>query len=396
MRVAVAVAVSGGADSTALLLLAARTFHPDSITALSVDHGTRTAATGERARAAALACRLGVRFRALPVAPDGHGQARWRDARLGALVAYCRDAGIPTLWLGQNGDDAIETAAIRLLAKGPLESLAGIAAARDLQGVRIERPLLQRSAREIRRGLMAAGIGWTEDPSNRSLAYKRAAIRRTLAATPGNRATDAALVGRVAEWRARHDRAVAQAWRLAARPSPFGAVSFAAAAMAKLPASLRARLLRHAALMVAGHADRLRQADFEAAARLGPPAALGGAQLLCQGGFWWICRKADAIGRPAPLEPGMVWDRRCRVALAATPPPGDWAVGPLLGRRIGAMAELAPAPVLDSLPAIADERGIVAVPHLQIWRGRHGPFWAEHLDCVWTAAAEPPIFRLVP
>jgi len=392
----VAVAVSGGADSAALLLLAARTFPPDSVTALSVDHGIRAAAAGERAHAAALASSLGIRFQVLPVCPNGYGHARWRDARLLALTAYCRDAGIPTLWLGQHGDDAIETAAIRLLAEGPVEGLAGITAAREVEGIRIERPLLHRSAREIRRELMAAGIGWTEDPSNRNLAYKRAALRRTLATAPWNRAADAARIARVAGWRARRDHVTAQAWRLVARPSPLGAVAFTAARMAMLPAELQARLLRHAALMVTGHAARLRRADYEAAVRLGPPVALGGARLFCQNGCWWICRQAEAIDRPSLLKPAMVWDRRCRLTLSAPPPTGKWEVGPVLGRRIGAMGELAPAPVLASLPAISDEHGIVAIPHLQIWRGRHGPFWAEHLHCNWTAGAELPIFRLVP
>ncbi|MCA8930229.1 MAG: tRNA lysidine(34) synthetase TilS, partial [Alphaproteobacteria bacterium] len=210
--------MSGGADSTALLLHAAATHTPSALVALAIDHGTRVATAAERARIAGLAQRLGIAFRTLTVQPKGHGHAHWRAARLEALVGFCRDHGLARLWLGQHGDDAIETAAIRLLAGGPLEGLAGISAARSVDGVRIERPLLDRSARDLRRGLMAAGVGWAEDPSNRNPAYKRSAVRRVLNAPLPDRvgtqaqARDAERVRRIARWRMARERLEAEAW----------------------------------------------------------------------------------------------------------------------------------------------------------------------------------------
>ncbi len=392
----VAVAVSGGADSTALLLLAARTFRPETIVALAVDHQTREASGQERGYAALLAGRLGVHFHVLRASPQGYGHAHWRAARLAALTGYCREAGVPVLWLGQHADDAIETAAIRLLARGPLESLAGITAIRQADGVRIERPLLGRSARQLRRDLMAAGTGWTEDPSNRNPAYKRAAVRAALTAMPERRPANAKRIRRIAEWRIRQEHAAAAAWGLVARQSPLGAVTLNAAGIAVLPSGLRAYLLRRAALAVTGNPDRLRNVDFAAMARLSGPASLGGARLIREAGQWWICRTADAIAAPVPLQMAMVWDKRCRITVSAPLPPGDWSIVPVKGQRVGAMARLAPAPVLAALPAIVEAGRIVAIPHLNIWRGRFGPFWAEHLHCTWTAAAEPAIFQLVP
>ena len=391
-----AVAVSGGADSSALLLHAARTFPQSAILALAVDHQTRVASAAECAQAARLAARLGIGFQALTVSPKGYGHAHWRDARYTALIEYCRAAGIPTLWLGQHKDDAIETAATRLLADGPLEGMAGIAASRDEAGIRIERPLLDQSAHAIRRRLMSAGIGWVEDPSNRNLTYKRAAIRLALVEPSESHAAAAARIRRIAAWRSARDQAISAAWRLVARPSPLGAVAFAPAGLAALPVGLQGRLLRHAALWVTGDPQRLRQADCLGAAASGPPARLGGALLVADGPDWWVCRDADAIGRPQPLAADLVWDQRCRLALATAAPVGKWSVEALHSRRIGAIARWAPSPVLAALPAVLDKSGIVAIPHLGLWRGRHGPFWAANLHCSWTAPPEPQIFQLAP
>lgn len=392
----VAVAVSGGADSTALLLLAAQTFPPEAIVALAVDHQTRPASALERRRAAMLARRLGVPFHVLQAFPKGYGHAQWRDARLSTLTGYCREAGIPLLWLGQHGDDAIETAAIRLLADGPLESLAGISSVRYLDGIRVERPLLGKTARQLRRDLMKSGTGWAEDPSNRKPVYKRAAVRATLAAMPDRRPANADRIRRIAEWRVRREQAVAAAWHLVARQTPLGAVALSRAGLACLPTGLRAQLLRRAALAVTGAPDRLRHVDFSAVASSNGSALMGGARLIRTEEQWWVCRATDAIRQAERLQPVMIWDKRCRISVSAPLPPGNWTVVPVGDRRIGAMARLGPAPVLASLPALAEAGRIVAIPHLSIWRGRYGPFWAAHLRCIWTAEAEPAIFQLVP
>lgn len=392
-----AVAVSGGADSTALLLHAAQTFPRGSVIALAVDHRTRPqASAAERRHIAATAARLGIACHSLAVSPAGHGHAHWREARLGGLVAFCRAHGVPRLWLGQHADDALETAAIRLLAGGPLESLAGISAARSVEGVRIERPLLGQAGRRLRRGLMAAGLGWAEDPSNRNPAYKRAAVRQVLAASPADRPGAAGLLRRIADWRIGREQAEALAWHAIARVSALGAVSLDAQALSQLPPSLTARLLRRAARVVTGADHRLRNADFVAASRAGPPAVLGGALLLEQDGLWWVTRRPDSIASAEPLRGGMEWDCRCRLTLNSPLPPGGWTVEPVRGRRIGSMHRLGPAAALDALPAVAGDGGIVAIPPLGLWRGAYGKFWAASLCCSWIPHPEPEIFRLVP
>ena len=377
-----AVAVSGGADSIALLLHAAGTLPVADILALSVDHGTRAAAAAsERVHAAGVAGRLGIAFQTIQTMPKGQGHAHWREARLDGLLGYCRDAGIRRLWLGHHADDAVETSAIRSLASGRLAGLAGIASHRTVGDVVIERPLLRYSARELRRRLMTLGFGWTEDPSNRSLAYKRSVVRRCLVATPSQRAQNLARVRRAGQWRIAHERLIAKVWPLTATPLPIGAVVLDSKALASLPATLSAKVLERAANAVAGHPTRLRHADYARALGTGPPFNLGGVVLVEHGDDWWVARNPDAIGAALPLESPLIWDRRFHLKLHKTPPPDNWTVTAVGDHRIGAMSRLGPEAALASLPAIA--------------RGETGPFWAANLTCRWAHSAEQPIFQLV-
>jgi tRNA(Ile)-lysidine synthase len=388
--VQVAVAVSGGADSIALMLHAAQIFPPSDITALSVDHGTRTASRAERAYAAQTASRLGISFQVLAPPMTGYGHAHWRQIRLQTLVRSCASAGIGLLWLGHHGDDAVETAAIRLLADGPLHSLAGISGVSEMDGIRIERPLLKLSSRTIRRRLIANGFGWTEDPSNRNPAYKRSAVRRTLMGL-GNQQD---LIQRTARWRLDLERLERRTWAQVATATPLGSVLLKRSMFAALPFGLQMHLLRRATLLATGGPERIRQVDFIALASAMTTGPVGGALLMEDGENWCLARNPASIDTAVPLHDGAIWDQRFRARLSAQPPPGDWYIAAVNGYRIGAMAQLAAPPLLDALPAIFGAGGIVAIPNLGVWRGRTGPFWVQHLGISWMQADTRGNFEL--
>jgi tRNA(Ile)-lysidine synthase len=389
-----AVAVSGGADSVALMLLAAKQATPAFVTALSVDHGTRRAATAERDFAKASAERLGVRFHTLTPTIQGYGHAYWRQARYEALTAYCHCAGIDTLWLGHHADDAVETAAIRLLAGGPLSSLAGISGTATSQGIRIERPLLRLSARDIRRLNMQAGFGWIEDPSNRNLAYKRSTVRRVMPKPEHSRLVIREMVRDAASWRVASERVEQKAWNLVARDSGLGSIQLHRQRFSQLPASLRAALLRRAANFVVGDPDRLRNVDFDAAAASIRCGAIGGAFIEQFGDQIWISRNPSSIGGPVPLTSNMTWDERAHLRIAATLPTTGLMVSPVGDRRIGSMSKIAPRAALSSLPSVEKAGTIVAIPNIGVWRGPDGPFWASYLRCRWLDRPEPNGFEL--
>lgn len=151
---AVAVAVSGGVDSVALLAAArARGLDPD---VLHFHHGTRPECQAEWEWVSSLA---GERFRGhrleLPPGPDL--QRRAREARYGVMDASPYD----TILLGHHRDDQVETVLDRLSRGGGSASL-GMARRRG----RYLRPWLDRSRQEILDFAHAQGLTWMEDPSN--------------------------------------------------------------------------------------------------------------------------------------------------------------------------------------------------------------------------------------
>lgn len=392
-----AVAASGGADSTALIAEAANHFPAQHVTVLSVDHRTRASASAERCHVRTMASRFGFAFQELRIGPVATNQAAWRAARLDALLDYCRDNRIGCLWLGHNRDDAVETAALRLLAGGNLPSLAGISAVRCLSDVRVERPLLNRSARAIRRGLMARGYAWYEDPSNRQERYRRVAIRRLLTGVGRGNAAD--LVHRTGEWRERRDLLIASAWEQAASRGAHGSLWLSPAVMRGLPDGLAAALLRRAALTASGREQRLRNVDFADAVRRDPVMQdLGGAKLWSADGRWLIGRDYRHIQVRLPLIPGQAqrWDARYALRLKTDLGREGWQAA-RLGLHAARRLQLnLPAAWAAAALAIWCGKELVAVPDLAVWLGEHGAELAKNLAWRRLPAMDTGLFRVAP
>ncbi len=155
----VAVAVSGGVDSLALLHLLAELDRVP-LVVLSVDHGLRDAAKGEVAGVAAAAVALGLPFRStiLDLAPGSGLQARARAAR----YAWFDEQPEPAVALGHHLDDQAETVLDRL-ARG--SGSRGLAAMQPRRG-RYVRPLLSVRRAELESWLLGRGLTGVQDPSN--------------------------------------------------------------------------------------------------------------------------------------------------------------------------------------------------------------------------------------
>lgn len=237
-----AVAVSGGGDSLALLWLAAQAF-PGRVTALGVDHRLRPEAASELARAAEAAASVGVPFvtLSLPQPPGpANVQAEARRARYAALADWCRANRVPLLLTAHHRDDQAETLLMRLLRGSGLSGLAGIRARAELAGVTVLRPCLGWGRAELT-GLVAAA-GWTaaDDPTNRDPRHDRSRVRALLAREPAlDPARLAASAAHLADAEAALDWAADRAWA--------GRAEVTARAVLLdpegLPAELRRRLL---------------------------------------------------------------------------------------------------------------------------------------------------------
>lgn len=182
-------AVSGGPDSLALLLLAEAAF-PGRIAAATVDHGLRPEARAEAETVASICESLDVPHAILtPSTPiTGSFQASARSARYALLGAWAQAARLPAVATGHHLDDQAETFLARLLRGSGVAGLAGIRASGPMPktpaadpDVLLVRPLLGWRRADLRDIIAAAGLAAHDDPSNADDRFDRARIRKALA-----------------------------------------------------------------------------------------------------------------------------------------------------------------------------------------------------------------------
>ncbi len=176
-------AVSGGPDSLALLLLAAEAL-PGRIAVASIDHGLRAEAADEVALVERIAGERGIPFTALKVAlAAGNVQAQARTARYAALARWADAAGLGAIATAHHADDQAETLLMRLNRGSGLAGLAGVRGRGQIAGSEtvLLRPLLGWRKAELAAVVAAAGITPAEDPSNTNPAFDRARLRAALA-----------------------------------------------------------------------------------------------------------------------------------------------------------------------------------------------------------------------
>jgi tRNA(Ile)-lysidine synthase len=178
-----AVAFSGGADSTALLL-AAHARWPGQLHAIHVHHGLQAAADDFQRHCEAVCEELGVplhvlRVRARHAAGESPEDAA-RRARYAALAEAARAHGLDAVLLAQHADDQVETLLLALSRGAGLPGLAAMPASFEREGVRFERPLLQVPGPALREWLARERVPFVDDPSNADIAFTRNRIRHKL------------------------------------------------------------------------------------------------------------------------------------------------------------------------------------------------------------------------
>ena len=176
-------AVSGGPDSLALLLLAHAAM-PGRIAVASIDHGLRPEAAGEVALVERIAAERGIPFMPLTVTlAPGNMQAKAREARYAALAGWAQAAGFGAVATAHLADDQAETLLMRLNRGSGLAGLAGVRASTTIEGTEVTllRPLLGWRKSELAAVVAAAGITPALDPSNTNPDFDRARLRARLA-----------------------------------------------------------------------------------------------------------------------------------------------------------------------------------------------------------------------
>jgi tRNA(Ile)-lysidine synthase len=352
-----AVAVSGGADSLSLAVLAADWAHARGgrTTGLIVDHGLRAESAGEAREAAATLAARGVAPVVLTVAGLSRGPglaARAREARYGLLTRFCGGRGILHLLIGHHRADQAETLLLRRAAGSGAAGLAGMAALAETADMRLLRPLLDIPPGRLRATLRARGLGWSEDPSNADPSTPRARLRAMAGDPDGTGAEVAALFDetlRRGDARAASELAAA---RWLARHAEIRPEGFALLDAGPWDAAALAGLVR----MLAG-ADHAPSPGRIARLAAAPRACtLGGVRVMDAGrwrpGGWLLAREAAAMSRPVVAASGAVWDGRFRMTGAA--PPG--ATLGALGDAAAAWRGALPTAVLRTMPMPAEGR----------------------------------------
>ena len=176
-------AVSGGPDSLAMLLLAEAAI-PGRFEVATVDHGLRAESGGECAMVADICAARGIACSVLSVSvAGGNVQSEARKARYAALAAWAEQRELSAIATAHHADDQAETLLMRLNRGSGLAGLTGVREARFLPGsaISLVRPLLIFRRHELGELVAAAGLDPVDDPSNADERFDRTRIRRALA-----------------------------------------------------------------------------------------------------------------------------------------------------------------------------------------------------------------------
>lgn len=182
----VALAVSGGGDSVAMLWLFRR-FYDAGLTAIHINHGIRgDESDGDENFTAMFAENLGVKFRAVKVdvpASKMKGESLESSARrlrLQSLIDTAQELGISSIMLGHNRDDLAETVLFNILRGTGIRGGVGMTEYSVRDGITFYRPLLGLRREFLRDILRVRGMTWREDSTNNDDKYTRNFIRLKL------------------------------------------------------------------------------------------------------------------------------------------------------------------------------------------------------------------------
>ncbi len=397
----VALAVSGGADSMALMALAhrARAILPDGpdFLVLTVDHGLRAEARQETALVADTARRFGFNCRVLVgdgVKTGGNLQAAARDLRYQLMTDACHALGVDILVTAHHLEDQAETFLLRLARGSGVDGLGAMAPQSWRRGVRLIRPFLDTPKARLQDFLASdyLDIRWVEDPSNEDSSFDRVKLRKL-----APRLKDAGLTPKRLVATARRMRDAEKVLEQAAddlavravRVDPAGHCAIDRREFTGALPDTRLRLLSRCLAAVGGQTYRPRMARLRnimdaVVSSKQCRRTLAGCVVGVGGERVDIWREAGRQGLPEiTLGPGdtKIWDGRFRVALTAgteQPDPFPVTVRALgrdglriarghAGAAVGARGQAA---LTRTLVSFWQSDCLLAVPHLPGFAGK--------------------------
>ena len=344
-----AVALSGGPDSSALLLLADEWVRArdGTLVAFIVDHGLRDG-SDEEARTVARHCSTrGIASRVLTWSgpkPASAIEEKARQTRYHLLETACRHYGVLHLLTAHHRQDHQETVALRLEAgSGPM-GLAGMSRCVEQPALRILRPLLGVHPARLKATLRERGEHWLDDPMNRNPRFARVRLRRQGVPECGSGNS---------ERRTELERELARVLPSLAHVDGRGVATLDRPGWQCLPEDVRLLVLVRLAMTVGGRAYPPATRKTDRLARLLHSEATVAATLgRCrwQGGREVTIRREI---RNLPVVEGhggegvVLWDGRFRVSV----PDGPWRIHPA-GGSFPVVERLSDRPWAPGAPSI--------------------------------------------
>lgn len=380
---AVAVAVSGGADSMALALLASGWAAERKIAlhALTVDHRLRPESLEEAAQVGKWLASRGIPHHILNWdgidKPTSNIQAHARDARYRLMAEWCRSHNITQLLLAHHLDDQAETFLIRLGRGSGVDGLSAMLPVTSRNGLTLLRPLLEIPKSRLVAMLQAEGQEWVEDPSNQKPQFTRTKMRTLLPllADAGIDAVNlAATAGRMARARDYLEQQTVRAAADCLIAHEAGYLLLDYELFSRLHDEIALRVLALALGSMSGATYRPRFSELKALFdALATPRTLAGCKFEPAGDKLHILRETAAVAPPLPLTEGQwTWDNRFRITVSA--PCADLTLGTLgvtgwehIRRAAPEMATMGvplPRTALLTLPAVWHLEKPVFVPHI--------------------------------
>jgi tRNA(Ile)-lysidine synthase len=384
----IALAVSGGADSLALMVAADRWQRRDrgrpNLVVLTVDHRLRPESRAEAEAVLRAAQARGIAARILTwegERPTAAVEAAARAARYRLLIAECRARGAGHLLVAHQQRDVAETFLLRLMRGSGVFGLAAMRPAIDLGDVILARPFLDVPPERLAATVAAAGLTPVTDPMNDDDRYERVRVRRLLPSLAAAGMDIATLAATAAHFRDAADAIDAAATAFLTEHVEADTLAVAwlvPAALAELPVAVRERVVLRLVLAVGGddYAPRREQlAALTEVVSVLPKGrfkcTLAGAVIEKRGGRICFYREIGRRGlpvlpvaaRPMSAAFSRIWDRRFEVRVAANGREGLTvaALGEAGRRQLVLLAGLHPAGAIGALPALWQGRELLGI-----------------------------------
>ena len=400
----IALAVSGGADSIALMRLVAdwraRNGPAIPVLVLTVDHGLRAEARAEAEQVGEWARAVGLDHDILTwdgEKPAADIQAAARAARYRLLVAACARGEMSHLLLAHHRDDQAETVLLRLARGSGVDGLAAMAEDTARDGLIIARPFIDQPKARLVATLRALGQDWIEDPTNADRRFARPRLRSLMPALASEGLTATRLAEtarRMQRVRAALDDAAGDLHRRCVSEDRAGFCRLDRHRLAEAPEEVGLRVLSRLLMGIGGgdyppRLDRLERLYGLLTARpgesdSGKSATLAGCRIGSRRGAVWISREWGRDGLPVAEIAGaraVTWDGRFEVQsdIGATgKAPDAYSVRALGSEGLRVLRARSrprdiPAAVAHVAPAVYCGSKLVAAPLVEAEPGPYSP-----------------------